>query len=405
MNTNSLAWLTEHAGRVLAHCRRQSGDFAFYVPGGDDKYPAFWIRDAVMQARSGLIPERECREMLRVILEHQNGPEERSLAHGLRVEPWAIADHIVLPGFGLEGRTPGAVFFPGTYSSTDDQGTGNYGLRSAADDVYETVRLARLVGAGPDVLERLHRGMLSLTTDAGTGLCWNGPDDWAAASFHDGLRPMGLVALPSCMRFRAARDLAGLYRKAGDEGQAAFYERVAAQLADSIPRLLQRPDGWLNSASELNRQPDVWATSLAVYEGVLQDDARRAACEALLRALLDGSVARYGYLRHTPTWADAEPGKRVWENGPFAGTYGHYQYGGYWPQPVGWYAAAVAEVSRPDAERLADNFLEHTRTHAADGAPYEWINPELNISEGRWYGPSAALPLEAFRRRLARKTP
>jgi hypothetical protein len=55
-------------------------------------------------------------------------------------------------------------------------------------------------------------------------------------------------------------------------------------------------------------------------------------------------------------------------------------------------------VSRPDAEQLADDFIEHTRAHAEDGAPFEWINPELGIMECRWYGPSAALPLEAFRR-------
>ena len=398
MHKESLTWLSSHTERILARCRRQSGDFVFYLPGGDDKYPAFWIRDAVMEARSGLIPEAEMRAMLRVILGHQNGPQERTLAHGLRVEAWAIPDHIVLPDFGPGDRPPGAVFFPGTYSSTDDQGTGAYGLRSAADDVYETVRLARLVGAGTDVLERLHQGMMSLTTDAGTGLCWNGPDDWAAANFHDGVKPMGLVALPSCMRFRAASDLVELYQKAGDEAQASFYEQLATQLADAIPRLLQRPDGWLNNASGLNRQPDVWATSLAVYEGVLQGDARRAACDAMLRALRDGSVARHGYLRHTPAWADAEPGKRVWENESFAGPYGHYQNGGYWPQPVGWYAASVAEVSRPDAEQLANHFIEHTRAHAEDGAPFEWINPELGIAEGRWYGPSATLPLEAFRR-------
>jgi len=353
-----------------------------------------------MQARSGLIPEAELRGMLSVILAHQNGPQQRNLAHGLRVEPWAIPDHIILSGFGPADRPPGGVFFPGTYSSTDDQGIGNYGLRSAADDVYETVRLARLVGVGPDVLERLHQGMLSLTTDAESGLCWNGPDDWAAANFHDGLKPMGMVALPSCMRFRAARDLVALYQKAGNKTQAAFYEQLAAQLADSIPRLLQRPDGWLNNGSELNRQPDVWATSLAVYEGVLQGDTRRAACEAMLRALRDGSVSRHGYLRHTPTWADAEPGGWVWENDSSARRYefGQYQNGGYWPQPVGWYAAAVAEVSRPDAEQLADDFIEHTRAHAEDGAPFEWINPELGIMECRWYGPSATLPLEAFRR-------
>ncbi|MDD5708203.1 MAG: hypothetical protein PHR35_19970 [Kiritimatiellae bacterium] len=431
---DQFSWLESHARRVVEHCRRVAPTipgFAetpvpFYVPGGDDKYPSFWVRDFVMQCRSGCIPLDEMRTLLRLILHNQNGPRRRDLANGLRVDPWAIPDHINLPGVGdaafHERFGIGAVYFPGSYDPSDNQGTGVMGLRPADDDIYETVDLARMVmGSGNDrekadflrwkvkdvsVFERLSNGMQAMTVHPESGLCWNRPDNWAAASFHDGLKPMGMVAITSCYRFRAARTMAEFSRLLGDPEQAKRYEAMAETIAASLARHCRMPSGWLMASTEVNRQPDVWSTSMAVCFGILQGEAKTAACNAMLKAYRDGSVARFGYLRHIPIFADAVPGESLWVDGSEMVKlgFGVYQNGGYWPQPVGYYVFALAQVDREAALQMAREFIDHTRARAEAGAPFEWINPDLDPprQEGRWYGPSAALPLEAFKGELSR---
>ena len=432
-DTERFRWFEDHARRVIGRCKRaprRAPNFSeeaatVYVPGGDDKYPSFWIRDAAMQCRSGLIDGAAMENMLKVILSFQNGPEWRPLASGLRVDPWAIPDHINLPGLGNEEfqRTfpPGACFFPGTYSPTENQGDGSYGLRAAGDDIYEVVELARLVLDSREkneaaqflktavkeipVIERLDNGMRAMTIDKETGLCLNRPTDWCASSFHDGLRPMGKIALTSCLRFRAARTMARFFNLLGQTPGEEEYLDVAERISRSVVEHLLLSDGWIMLGSEVDRQPDVWSTSMAVYYGVLPNNEARQACEAMFRTYRDGTVAASGYLRHTPTTADVIPGKQVWEHGDggsWGGQYGTYQAGGYWPQPLGYYAYALNKVA-PDAARdIAVEFIEHTRGLANDGAPFEWINPVIPLEEtpglGRWYGPSAALPLEGFRR-------
>ena len=128
-------WFEAHARTVVAHCRRTTvlpgisdTPVGIYVPGGDDKYPSFWIRDYVMQCRFGFIDGVEMKTALLFFLSHQNGSERRELANGLRLDPWSIPDHINVPGGGNPEfhRTyaNGAVFFPGSYSPTDNQGSG-----------------------------------------------------------------------------------------------------------------------------------------------------------------------------------------------------------------------------------------------------------------------------------------
>jgi len=427
----SYDWLEKHAANIVRRCLRRvpsvpgfsEKPVTIYVPGGDDKYPSFWIRDAVMQCRSGCIPPGEMETMLKIILSFQNGPESRALAHHLRVTPWAIPDHINLPGLGIEEfqrtHSAGAVFYPGSYSTSDDQGDGHFGVRPADDDIYEVVQLAFLLTSLPDtrrsvellrspvngvpVLERLHLGFQSMPVDRETGLHWNTPLDWAASSFHDALRPMGAVALTSCLRFRAAGQMAELFRLTGEREQEEEYMHLMEKLSEVFCRTFQRDDGWLIFATMVNRQPDTWTTAMAVYYGLLQDDYAAAASRALTKACRDGALSISGYLRHTPVWADDVPGRIVWEDGRLDENkfYGKYQWGGYWPQPLGYVCWSISQTDRPYAVSLAREFIEHTRHFEEDGAPFEWINPAVLKEvpgEGKWYGPSASLPLEGFRR-------
>lgn len=429
-----VSWFESHARKIVSQCARVTtlppsgtqGPPTVYLPGADNKYPSFWVRDAVMQCRSGLIPIEHALGMLQIILTHQNGPVPRNLAHGLRIDPWAVADHINLPGLvdtAFEQKNGlGAVFFPGSYRTGEDQGMGRHGLRPPDDDIYEVVSLVgwlltQLDGSegldllrqkidGISVIERLDRGMTTGCIDKETGLCRNDESDWSASSFHDALRPMGLVALTSCMRARAARTLAACHQQLASVDQAQKYRTMFNQIKSELVAQLQRDDGWLNCATRINRQPDLWATSMAVYEDLLAPDARQAACLAMLAAWQNGTIANQGYLRHTPVTADVDAPQRVWEHS-LAGDlteppYGYYQNGGYWPQPVGWFVHSLNQVDQDAATQVLHEFIDHTREHEDQGAPFEFIDHHSNVPvDGRRYGPSAAVPLEAIRRMTA----
>lgn len=419
-------WFAEHTREIIARCRRtaasvpgwQDEPLTVYLPGGDNKYPSFWIRDAVMQCRSGLVPLPEMLAICRTILAFQHGPEEKKLANGLRITPWAIPDHINLPGIGNpEAQPPGPVFFPGTYQPGDDQGNGRYGLRPADDDIYELIQLAHLIARtldheecdhflaedirGVPVRQRLIKGWQAMIVDPQTNLPRNSPDDWAAASFHDGLRPQGLIALTSVLRTRAARQLGDLAHFAGNDRAADQWWLQARQLGLTITDTFQQQDGWLLMDTELNTQPDTWSTLIAIFDDILPQKAAKTACHAIHAAIRDHSIIdpASGYLRHTPTSADAEPGKRVFHDQTEATPCNFYQFGGYWPQCTGFACYALHQIDPKAARHLATTFIDHTRQNLIHGTPVEWLHPDLGIPEdGHLYGPSAALPFLAFTR-------
>jgi hypothetical protein len=99
------------------------------VTPGKDTYTAFWVRDFSMAVDSGFITAEELRNHLLLTCKAQNGPAELTLANGLHVPAWAIADHI-----NYDGRPS---FYPGTYSSGHDQGSGACGRVPPIDDHYE----------------------------------------------------------------------------------------------------------------------------------------------------------------------------------------------------------------------------------------------------------------------------
>jgi hypothetical protein len=430
-DNKSYEWFEKHTANIIKHCRRNAAPapgfsdepLIVYQPGGDDKYPGFWVRDAAMECRSGFIPAEEMEVMARLTLSFQNGPECRKLDNRLYVTPWAVPDHINLPGLGNEEfrkrYQPGAVFFPGTYSPSDDQGTGDFGLRPADDDIYEVVQMVFTISScysksravtflksrvkDIPVLERLNLGFKAIPVDGETGLHWNTPADWSASNFHDALRPMGAISLTSCLRYRAARQMAELFNLTGNTKNEEEYRQISKKLAKTVSDTFQRKDGWLLAATQVNRQPDTWTTAMACYYGLLEKERGHAASCALAKSLKDGSLAINGYIRHTPVWADDITGRIVWEDERMdeRTRYGSYQFGGYWPQPLGYICWSVALTDRPLAVRTAKEFVEHTVKHEGAGSPFEWINPAViknRPGEGKWYGPSAALPLESFHR-------
>ena len=137
-SADDMAYLRALAGDVVQAARVRPGErragsatntlgCTLIMPGGN--YPAFWIRDFAMSVDSGWITPDEILNHIRITARAQNGAAPRVLKNGLVIPPYAIPDHINFDG--------GAVFYPGTYGTGSDQGTGAYGFLPPVDDHYE----------------------------------------------------------------------------------------------------------------------------------------------------------------------------------------------------------------------------------------------------------------------------
>ena len=139
----SLAFLKELAAATIESARVRPGQsrggmgpnttgITLITPGGN--YPALWTRDFAMSLDCGLIGPAEILSQLRLIARCQNGEKERRLKSGAIVPPFAIVDHVNFAG--------GAVFYPGTYSSGEDQGAPPFGPLPPVDDHFYFIHIA-----------------------------------------------------------------------------------------------------------------------------------------------------------------------------------------------------------------------------------------------------------------------
>ncbi len=400
--------LRDIATSTLDKCRyamkpdENGRSYAVHVPSGDMKYGSFWIRDGAMMAECGLIDAHELSCWIDIVCRFgQNGPEARQLKNGLRVPPWCVADHVNFDG--------GAVFYPGTYSSSDDQGNGRFGVLPPFCDQYYFVNMLYLYGRqttreegnrvlraevdGSSPLARAESAFYAGNIDAVTGLCMAGDEHTVDWGFCDSIRKRGHFLFPSVLRYAAGMRLCEICVRFGLPDKASLFAGEAALIKESINRIFARSDGWLNSATGTCVQPDVWGTAFAVYSGALNDDAQRSALQALSGAYAAGTISANGYFRHLPEDFD-HSGDTAWEGGD-PGTKGLYQNGGYWATPTGWIAYALSLKDRALADRVYDEFLSHTQKHQTEGAPYEWKSPDDGRVSGKYYGTSGALPYEA----------
>ena len=359
------------------------------VPSGDDKYPSFWVRDCAMMAESGLFSREDWKRYIQIIARHGiNDSKTKILANGLSVPPYAVADHI-----NYDGKP---VFFPGTYASGDDQGCGRCGFLPPLCDNYLFLSMAAeylLQADDPEVrneLEALAEPVWgAYCIDSKTGLCACGEQDRAVDwGFCDQIIKTGKLLFPSLLRFRAARLLA---KALGD----SEYNRRADKLAAAIQEtFFEKETGWLLSATDIGKQPDVWGTAFAVCVGALEEKSETAAANALLKAYENGDATKCGYVRHILLSRDFSKDS-AWESAPGLAI-GNYQNGAWWSTATGWYVYAVNIVSPGAARRLIDDFIRHTRENRLNGTPYEFFRSDIGEASGLNYGTSAALPFVWF---------
>lgn len=418
--SEELAYLKQTAQRILDACTftRETDWFGtrrarrVLLPGGDEKYKSFWVRDTAMMSLSGLAAAEDLELWLRVMAAHgQNGPETLTLKNGLSVPPWALADHI-----NDNGRP---VWFPGTYADGEDQGDGTFGFTPPLDDAFWFILMAaqyvhqtgneailsEVIGGTP-LLERLENAWSSSAAGADE-LCFVPEDrhtvDWG---FTDTIRKSGKLLFSSLLRFSSGRALANLLDTAGRSAAAAKLLARTETLRGNLLKTFLRPDGWFYAATGCCRQPDVWGTLYAVWCGVLPPEEEKRTAKAVSAACRAGSeIYADGYVRQVPRSGDFLPGRNAWEGVmAYVDKFDWYQNGAYWATPTGWLFWTLYLADPAAAKAAVGGYCAHLRRYEADGAPWEFISSDSSVTDGALYGTSGTMPfLGALRVAAAEK--
>jgi hypothetical protein len=424
IDPQSLAFLKELAAATIESARVRPGQsrggmgpnttgVTLVTPGGN--YPALWTRDFAMSLDCGLIKPAERLSQLRLIALCQNGEKERRLKSGAIVPPWAIVDHVNFAG--------GAVYYPGTYSSGEDQGGPDFGPLPPADDHFYFIHIAytlwrdtgdaKFLGetiGGRSLLDRLEGAFRSPDVDAKTGAVVSSKERRAVGfGFQDSVYLLGAMSFATLLRYRAARQLAELCKAGGRAEAAPQYKRTAETIAAHFPAVFadpQRRDGWLLAATEVGKQPDVWATLFALHLGILPAGAAEEAGETVAAAVrAPGHTIEYeGAVRHVPSDRYFRP-NQCWEAG--GGQPGTYQSGAFWHTATGWLIESLQSVDPTLARAVCDRFLRHLRDRdfrkgGGRGAPWECFGIDMAGAQNPVYMTSATLPLAVLQRMSAK---
>lgn len=374
------------------------------VPGATREwYPAFWVRDAAMMLGADFVSAPEIEGWIKVIAAVQ--PDAEGVKFGkLTVPGFSIPDHIALSG--------AACWYPGAY---EEQGNGSFGFLPPADDAFyfiqmvaEHVRLTKstaileknfpTAGGAKTVREICAGAYASVATEDGIVVCEAEPErtrvDWG---FNDSIRKTGKVLMPTLLRWQAARDLAAMLSKSGRKGEGKWYAEDAAQMAKGIEATfyheLAPGRGILLSATGVGRKADLWASSYAVWLGVLPGAKSKSVSAGLLDYMKTEPVVFQGQVRALPTkgalgghWDSALSGPET------------YQNGGFWGTPTGWFVYALRKVDRAAGDAVLRDYVAHIRAERAKGAPFEWVHSN-GARQNPHYAASAGLVYSALMKR------
>lgn len=380
--------------------------FSLITPG-KDTYQAFWPRDFSMALGSGFVSTDEMRNHLLLLCRVQNGATDKQLANGLHVPPWAIPDHI-----NYDRR---AVWFPGTMSSGEDQGSGVCGRIPPLDDNFEFIHIAFTLWKtthdskflsesvnGLTVFERLQNAFESVKTDPMTDLVETTEDDRGVGfGFCDAEAHTGKLLFASLLRFRAADEMAELSRMLHSKTGAAHYNRTARKIRDNIVPTFRDPivGGWLRASTGLSKQPDVWGTLYALELGVLDKKFANAARSTVANAVRSGTITFEGGVRHVPKIFDFSA-TTAWERSIVP--LNTYQNGGYWHAASGWLIDVLWTEDRSLALNIFNDIIAHLRNQdfrkgPGHSAPWEVFGPNTEALRNPVYMASVALPYSTLK--------
>ena len=376
-------------------------------PGGRNAYPAFWIRDYAMSLDAGVVRRDEQRHALFLTAAHQPDVEVK-LPTGSVLPPGSIPDHISFGGV--------PIYFPGILEDYDKQGSEQWGFYPSLDDHFFFVHMAYRYGKdggdwaflkemvkGKSLLARLEAAYAMPSSREDTDLVYTTQDKRGINfGFFDTTVHTGDLLFASILKHRASRELAEMLNATGDLARAARYRDAASRIANAIPKVFATSSGFLRASTGVSAQPDVWGTAFAVYLGVLDGETEKAACNALAKALANGTIAWKGAIRHVPTDQDFSRAT-AWEKS--YAPKNRYQNGAYWPTPTGWVAYVAAKADLDTARGLIADYIaalreDDFRKGLEHGAPWECRHQEKDHRQNPVYLTSVTAPLAALERML-----
>jgi hypothetical protein len=372
-------------------------------PGGRNAYPAFWIRDYAMSLESGMVKPEEQKHML--LLTAGTQCDQTWITEGGSMVPLgAIADHV-----RIDDGLP--IYYPGTYDY-QKQGIERFGKTPPYSDQFFFVHMAwyyvQHTGdtsilqreiEGFSLIDRMEMAFrvppagdshLVFTTDHFRGVDFG---------FRDVITITGYLCFPSILKYRAARQMAALYRVLGNQEKAWEYEHVAEAVKGAIPDMFMDDRGMLRASTGKSAQGDVWSTALAVYLEAIDAASCEKASAALTSAYREGTLSYKGNIRHVLTTDDFSD-STAWEHsGAKKNT---YQNGAYWGTPTGWVAYAMAKSDMEAARSLAKAYIEDLketdyRKGEEFGGPYECFHPGTGNIQNPVYLTTVSCPYAVFR--------
>jgi hypothetical protein len=371
-------------------------------PGGRNTYPSFWIRDYTMSLECGFITAEEQKHMLHLTAATQC--DQTWITKGGSMIPrGSVADHI-----RIDNSLP--IYFPGTYSY-EDQGIPRWGVLPPISDQFFFIHMAhQFMKASSDadflfekingisLLNRLEMAFnLPATRNDSPVVCTTDKLRAVDFGFRDTIIITGDLCYPSILKYRAANELAELLEKTGYKRKAEEYRSLAQTLKKAVARIFFR-DGMLLASTGYSGQPDVWATALAVYLGVLDGEVADSVCHKLTNAYKEGTLSHKGNIRHVLT-SDDYSEDTAWEKTTVKKN--TYQNGAFWGTPTGWVAFAISRVDVDAARKLVAEFVEDLRENdyrkgEKYGAPWECIFPP-DYQQNPVYLTTVACPYIVFK--------
>lgn len=179
--------------------------------------------------------------------------------------------------------------------------------------------------------------------------------------FYDVVPSVGYNLFATLLLWEAYEEMAELYSATGNPERYGEFKVLADQIKENLLGVFwNEEEELLFSATEINRQSDIWGSAFAVSIGILPDEYADKVSHSLERVYDD--VVWRGQIRHM-----IESGG--WESALVGVNW--YQNGGYWGTATGWFVKALHRTNSALALQTARDAIDDYRNRCA----YEFVHP------------------------------
>ncbi len=212
------------------------------------------------------------------------------------------------------------------------------------------------------------------------GLLWIDPaNPHSPYGFTDTIFKTGELFFSSMLQWEAYRDMASMSRRIDED--ASEWDKKKDQIRGSLQKFWDAEAGMFRAATVDCDQIDIWGSIYSIDCGLASAEQTQSVVEYVVRN--HSSLVHRGQIRH------CAPGE-YWERG--LTPQDHYQNGGYWATPFGWWFGAIYPA-HPDLAKKT--FLELVEDFRENGIN-EWVLNEKKAVPD--YVASACQPLLGIRK-------